>query len=502
MAFKRHVGAGGILFASIGAMVGSGWLFSPLYAAQMAGPAALLSWLIAGIFTLIIALNFAELGTLFPIAGGVASYPYFTHGKFVGFLLGWISWTTMVVIPPIEVQAAIQYGSNFFPSLYNKQGTAHELTSIGYVCAAVLMLFLVYVNNRGVKFMSDTNKYFSIWKIIVPIIAIVALMYKAPNGFANVTLPESGGFFPYGWHGVLSALATAGVIFSFNGFQMGILMAAETKNPNRNIPLSIIGSVVFCFVLYSLLQIAFLVAVPQETLLQNGWDKLKFIGDAGPFAGIAMILGLVWVASLLYIDAVISPLGAGLVYTATTSRIIYAFGANGYLPPIVSKLNDKGIPGIAIWINFVVGMIMFLPFPGWQSMVAFLSSTMIASYMAIPICLVALRKNSPDRVRPFRLPFYKITSFLAFYICNLMLFWTGWEIVFKLLICVLCGSFIYCAYLIYKKELPSLISQLRNGIWVFVYFIGFAFLSKFGTYGGGSGALKTVLILLRLQFLV
>lgn len=489
MEFKRSVGTAGVLFASISAMVGSGWLFSPLYAAQMAGPAALLSWLIAGVFTLIVALTFAELGTLFPIAGGVANYPYFTHGKFVGFLLGWISWTTMVVISPIEVQAAIQYGSNFFPELYEKHGMTRELTPIGYVCAAFLMLALVYINNRGVKFMSETNKYFSIWKIIVPVIAIVALIINAPQGFSNLTEHSVGGFLPFGWQGVLSALATAGVIFSFNGFQMGILMAAETKNPSRTIPIAIIGSILFCFVLYSLLQIAFLVAVPQSALFEFGWDKLKFAGDAGPFAGIALLLGLVWVSSLLYIDAVISPLGAGIVYTATTSRVLYAFGANGYLPPIVSKLNKKGIPNISVWINFAVGMVMFLPFPGWQSMVAFLSSAMIASYMTIPICLVALRKHCPDRPRPFRLPFYKLMSFLAFYICNLMLFWTGWSIVYKLLICISIGTVIYFSHLVWKKNFSAIFEQLLSGIWIFIYFIGFGFLSKCGAYGGGSALL-------------
>lgn len=489
MEFKRSVSTAGVLFASISAMVGSGWLFSPLYAAQMAGPAALLSWLIAGIFTLIVALTFAELGTLFPIAGGVANYPYFTHGKFVGFLLGWISWMTMVVISPIEVQAAIQYGSNFFPALYEKQGTGRALTPIGYACATLLMLMLVYINNRGVKFMSETNKYFSIWKIIVPVIAIVALILKAPDGFGNLTQSAVGGFLPFGWQGILSGLATAGVIFSFNGFQMGILMAAETKNPSRTIPISIIGSILFCFVLYSLLQLAFLVAVPQSTLLTFGWDKLKFVGDAGPFAGITLLLGLVWVSSLLYIDAVISPLGAGLVYTATTSRVLYAFGANGYLPPIVSKLNHKGIPNISVWINFVVGMLMFLPFPGWQSMVAFLSSTMIASYMAIPICLVALRKHYPHRPRPFRLPFYKLMSFLAFYICNLMLFWTGWTVIYKLLICIAVGTTIYFSNLLWKRNFLAISEQMLNGTWIFIYFIGFGILSKLGSYDGGNGLL-------------
>jgi len=486
MKFKRHLGTGGVLFASVGAMVGSGWLFSPLYAAQMAGPGALIAWILAGICMIIIGCNFAELGTLFPIAGGIANYPYFTHGRFAGFLLGWISWMTFVVTPPLEVQAAIQYGVNFFPYLYETEGIEHQLTPIGYLCAAVLMLCLVWINMIGVKFLSETNKYFSIWKIIVPGLAIAAFILGSQSVESNITLASSGGFLPFGWHGVFTALATAGVIFSFNGFQIGILMAAETTNPHRSVPLSIFGSIIFCVILYGLLQFAFLVAVPQATLLQYGWANLRFIGDAGPLAGIAVILGLVWLASILYVDAIISPLGTGVVFVASTSRLLYAFGSNGYLPPFVSKINRKGIPAVSMWINFGVGMLMFLPFPGWQSMVSFLSSAIVASYMIIPISLAVLRKNCPDRHRAFKLPFYQFLSFLAFYLCNVILFFTGWIIVSKLLICVFVGSVIYFLYLFSRKEYSAMYEQLRHGAWIFLYFLGLGCISKIGSYGGGN----------------
>ncbi len=489
MKFKRHMGTSGVLFASVGAMVGSGWLFSPLYAAQMAGPAAILSWIIAGACMIIIGFNFAELGTMFPIAGGIANYPYFTHGRFVGFLLGWISWMTFVVTPPLEVLAAIQYAENFFPFLYESSGTEHNLTPIGYACASVLMLILVWINMIGVKFMSETNKYFSIWKIIIPGLAIAAFMYFAKDGLQTITLPSTGGFLPFGWAGVLSAFATAGIIFSFNGFQIGILMAAETTNPQRNVPISIFGSIIFCVLLYTLLQLAFLMAVPQETLLQYGWAKLRFLGDAGPLAGIAAILGLGWLAWLLYVDAIISPLGTGIVYVASTSRLLYAFGANGYLPPFVSKINKKGIPAISMWINFAVGMVMFFPFPGWKSMVSFLSSAIIATYMVIPICLSVLRKNCPDHRRSFKLPFYQVSTFLAFYICNMILFFTGWTIISKLILCIGIGSVVYFSYLLSRKEYDALFSQFKHASWLFLYYILLGIFSKLGTYGGGMGVI-------------
>ena len=112
---------------------------------------------------------------------------------------------------------------------------------------------------------------------------------------------------------------------------------------------------------------------------------------------------------------------------------------------------------------------------------------MIASYAIVPVCLVALRKNLPDMERPFRLPFYKPLCLIAFYICNLMLYWSGWDILCKLLISVVIGSALYLVYAIVKKELNKQVPELISSSWLFVYFLGFAVISKLGTYGGGLG---------------
>ncbi|APJ03711.1 APC family permease [Silvanigrella aquatica] len=485
MQFKRQIGAGGVMFASIGAMVGSGWLFSSLYAAQVAGPSAIISWLIATVFIIIIALTFAELGTLFPIAGGIANYPFFTHGKLSGFLLGWISWLSFLVLTPIEVQATIQYMTNFFPSLTRVENNVHHLTAQGFVTATFLMLLLVYINTRGVKFMSDTNKYFSIWKLAVPAIAILIFFLNA-KGTTNLTLESAGGFAPYGGKGILLALATAGIVFSFNGFQIGIMMAAETKDPQKNIPKAIIGSVLLGALLYILLQVSFLLAVPEESL-KNGWSALAFAGDAGPLAGLALALGFAWVASLLYIDAVVSPLGAGIVYAASSARVLYALSANGYIPQQIKKIDKKGIPITSIWINFFFGMLAFLPFPGWQGMVAFLSSTMITGYAIVPICIVALRKQQPNLYRPFRLPQYQLFCLLALYICNLMLFWSGWYIMSKLFIAVAVGFLIYFARLVYCKELKQNIVTWKNALWIFVYLGGMSGITRLSSFESEGG---------------
>lgn len=114
---KRDISTTNILIASAGGMIGSGWLFSPFISAQMAGSNSLVSWVIATIFMLFIALPLCELGTMFPISGGMSNYPTFTHGKEVGFLFAWTSWLSYVVMTPIEIQAILQYSSHFFQYL-------------------------------------------------------------------------------------------------------------------------------------------------------------------------------------------------------------------------------------------------------------------------------------------------------------------------------------------------------------------------------------------------
>ena len=486
MKFQKKVGTAGILFASISAMIGSGWLFSSLYAAQIAGPAAIISWLLAGFIIIVIALTFAEVGSLFPIAGGIANYPYFTHGKLAGFLIGWISWLSFVVLTPIEVQAALQYTSNFFPQLIHRTKDAHHITPIGYAVATLFMFLLVFINALGVKVMSETNKLFSIWKLIIPAIAVCTFLLYSKD-FSNLTSVSSGGFAPFGIHGIFSALAIAGVVFSFNGFQVAILMAAETKNPQKSIPKALIGAVLVGTLLYGLLQFAFLVAIPKSSLLQ-GWSFISFKGDAGPLAGLAGILGAAFVSSLLYVDAIIAPMSAGLVYVTSTSRILYGLSANGYVPKRLSKINKRGIPMATLWVNFFVGMLAFLPFPGWQAMVAFLSSILVATYALVPICLISLRKQHPNLKRTFKLPFYYFISFFAFYLCNLMLYWTGFENMLKLFICVLLGVIVYVLNLIKLKSFKRNISTIIKSSWLLFYFAGMTLINLFGSFGGGLDA--------------
>lgn len=476
---KRDISTMNVLIAAAGGMIGSGWLFSPFISAQIAGSNALISWVIAAVFMLVVALPLCELGAMLPVSGGMSNYPSFTHGKEVGFLFAWTSWLSYVVMTPIEIQAILQYSSHFFPLLVSKENGIIKLSGYGYLAAVGIMSFVVLLNTFGIKLLAECNKYTSLIKFALPSIAIIALLHSSPtlgNIHIDVTNKEN-------WIQIFTALSAGGVAFAFTGFQNGLMLAGEVKNPQRNIPIAIIGAVIIGFVLYFMLQLSFIAAVP-KSYLTHGWQNLNFLGDSGPLVGLTLLLGLGVVAALLLFDAAFSPFGTTLVYTAATSRILYGMAQNNHLPNCFLKLNRHKIPYITLYANLFVGLLSFLPFPGWQKMVAFLSSASILSYGIGPICLLAMRQLQPTLTRPFKLSGSVFFSYLAFYICNLMLYWCGFATIWKLDIALLIGiaitlihqrkSFFDCGYSLY---------------WFLFYMTSLLLISYLGTFGG-IGLLK------------
>lgn len=471
---KRDISRTNVLIAAAGGMIGSGWLFSPFISAQIAGSNALISWVIAAIFMLFIALPLCELGAMFPISGGMTNYPSFTHGSDVGFLFAWTSWLSYVVMTPIEIQAILQYSGRLFPVLVSKNTTAFELSGMGYVAAILIMLFVVLLNSFGIKLLAQCNRYASMIKFLIPSLAIVSLISTSPI-MNNIHLHLTN---KADWAQIFSALSVGGVAFAFTGFQNGLMLAGEVVNPQRNIPIAILGAVLIGFVLYFMLQFSFLVAVPGQYLV-HGWQHLSFPGDSGPLVGLMVLVGLSWVGILLMGDAMLSPFGTTLVYTAATSRIVYGMALNHHLPDVFTKLNKYKIPYVTLYANFIVGALSFLPFPGWQKMVAFLSSCSILSYGIGPICFLAMRTLQPDRARPFKLSGGVFFSYAAFYACNLMLYWCGFDILWKLDLALLTGLVIN---LVYQKR--SFFSCGKSFYWFSGYMLALLGLSYSGSFGG------------------
>ncbi|HET6587510.1 MAG TPA: APC family permease, partial [Oleiagrimonas sp.] len=485
---KRHIGTVGLLFTAVGSIIGSGWLFGAMNAAQMAGPASIISWLVGSVMIALIGLTYAELGTMFPVSGGVVRFPHFAFGSFASYTSGWITWLATVAVAPLEVLAVLQYAATYIPWLQTLKDGSPVLTAPGLAVACVFLFVFCVINMLGVRWFARINNALVWWKIGIIAIAIIAFLAVAfqANGFSPSRL---GNFMPMGWHGVFAAVATAGVVFSYLGFRQGVELAGETDNPQRNVPIAIFGSLGLCTVLYVGLQVAFIGALP-DSALANGWAHIGTtfslgIDDHalafGPLAALATALGFTWLAILLYSDAFVSPADTGLIYTALTARLSYAMSRNGNAPKALSHVNDKGVPWFSVVLAFVVGLLFFLPFPGWQKLVGFHTSAMVMSFGSGPLTLMALRRELPDQERPFRLRGGWVVPYLAFLSSNLIVFWSGWDVMWKLMVAVLFGFVLLSIYQSgWGKQLPKL--EMRAGFWMLPWLGGIALISWLGKY--------------------
>jgi amino acid transporter len=473
---KRHVGAIGLLFAGVGSIIGSGWLFGAFNASTVAGPAAILSWVIGAGMIMLIGLVFAELGSMFPVSGGVARFPHYSFGSFASFTLGWVTWLAAAVVAPIEVLAAITYASSYAPWLINPNETLSWPG--GYLIAAGAMLLFSFVNLVGIRWFARLNNVVVWWKLAIIALTIVAFLVTTFHA-DNFT---KYGFAPAGGQGLVHAIVVSGIIFSFLGFRQGVELGGETDNPKRNIPLAVIGSIVITAIIYVLLQVAYLGAVrPSDLAKSNGWAGLTFTNDAGPLAAIAGFIGLAWLAKLLLADAVISPAGTGLIYTTVTARLSYAMGRNENAPSVLAKTSKRGVPWASVFLAFVVGLFIFLPFPSWNKLVGFVTNSTVLSFGSGALVLMAMRKQIPEQERPFRLPGGHVLPFLAFYAANLMVYWAGWDLNWKLFAAVGIGFVILIVQLLVRRDLRR-VMRFKNGWWILPWFAGLLIISWQGIY--------------------
>ncbi len=475
---RREAGRTGLLFASIGGMIGSGWLFGALNAAKIAGPAAVISWIIGGIAVLLLAFVFAELSTMFPRPGAVIVFPKLCFGRLASTIFSWINFLAYVAVAPIEAVAVVSYGNNFLPGLV--QPSSGVLTLKGLGAALVLMLLFIVINLLAIRLVLAVNNAITWWKLLVPALTVITLLavhFRVQN-FTQF------GFAPAGADGILAAVSSSGIIFTYLGFRQAIELAGESADPSKNIPFAILGSILLCMVLYAGLQLAFIGALSPADLA-HGWANLSFKGVSGPFAGLAAGLGLTWLAVTLYADAAISPGGTGIIYATTASRVIFATADEGMASKRLTALSSSGVPVASLILSFFAGLLFLAPLPSWQLLVTYLSSIGVLAYGIGPVVLFSLRKTLPEAQypRPFRLGYANIVAPLAFIVANFVVFWAGATIADHLFGGLAIAFVVYCAWqLATRKTLSHL--QWRGAWWLAPYFTGLWLITFLGPLHG------------------
>ena len=489
---KREIGLIGLLWASMGSIIGSGWLFGAQRGLVAAGPAAIISWILGGAAILILALVHAELGAMYPVSGGSARFPHYAFGGVAGASFGWFAWLQAATVAPIEVSAMILYAGHYsFGSHWlHANGT---LTHSGLLVAIILMALVSSVNFLGIRVLALTNSTATWWKVGVPLatIFIVAIF----GGFHTGNLTAADGFSPGGAHNVLLAIPASGIIFSYLGFEQADQLAGESTNPKRDIPVAVIGSIILGLIIYIALQIVFLLALPSSAIgphwcsaadgvgICKDASKTLFSAFTGPWAQLASLVSLGWLASILYFDAIISPGGTGLIYTAASSRVSYGLSRNGYVPTIFERLSARGVPWFGVIFAFIIGCVCFLPFPSWQSLVGLITSASVLMYAGAPLSFGVFRKRLPHAERPYRVPLGEFWAPAAFIVSNLIILWSGWTTVWKLGIAILIGYVILIANYMLKLNPTKPVLDWKAAQWLPVYLVGvgvIVYLSDFG----------------------
>ncbi len=507
---KRGMRMRDLYFAGLTAVIGSGWLFGGYLTAGIVGPASILSWIIGGIFILIIALVWSEIATSVPIAGGAARYANFTHGGIAASIVAWSAILTYIAVPAVEAVAVISilqgalsfYGvtslvlmnSLGMPSLY------------GVLIAAAFSGVFFYVNYIGLKGLIKTNFGMTIWKLVIPPIAIILLLiFGLSKGFGTNFLAY-GFVYQNNYGAIFSAIPATGVVFAYLGFRQPVEMAAEAKSPGHDIWRALVAVTLTGMGLYILLEVAFIGAL--------GWNSAAF-GTSGVLAGQygnlstslpmysfpyfyeAVGLGLGGLGIVLIIDGVVSPTGTLSQYMGSTARVIYGTAKEGYLSSsFFSVHKTHRVPTLGIIVTFLVtiallviagvGYLVSTVGGAWSALVSIVTTTGVFSYIIGPIALMSFRKSHPSLKRPFALPYYQVFALVAFVVSSLMVYWGAGSLNtptdpyggYILLIIILAGIVLYA----YAKG-RNLVNDIKTGSWVVVFLFFNIALLYIGEYG-------------------
>jgi amino acid transporter len=481
---KREMGLIGATWASETSIIGSGWLFGALGAAAAAGSMAILGWIIAGIIVIILALVHAELGGMYPVSGGTARFPHFAFGSGAGISFGFFSYLQAVTVAPIECFAVMQYGSYYWHGLYNP--TTKNVTTTGFIMTIVLMASFTAINFLAMRLFSKVNAGITWWKVAVPVLAIIVFAFHFHPANLHVTATTAnGGFFHDGMKALFGAIPAAGIVFAYLGFEQADQLAGEIKDPQRNLPRAIIIATVIGITIYTLLQVVFIGATP-ASLLTHGFAGIPSTSQVviGPFAGLAGVLGLGWLAIILRLDAFISPFGTGLIYQTSTSRVGYGLARNRYYPQIFQKTDARGVPWISLIFAFIFGLLFLLPFPSWHALVSLVTAASVLMYAGAPLSMGAFRGQVPEAARPYRMPAGAVMAPIAFILANLIIYWSGLEVLWKLAICIVIGYVLIGISMAFDKQRPPL--DWKSAQWLPVYLIGMGIISWQGQYSGGA----------------
>ncbi|MCE2982053.1 MAG: amino acid permease [Parachlamydia sp.] len=446
---ERSLGAVSLVLLGVGAIIGAG-LFSitGIAAAENAGPAIVLSFLLASLGCAFAGLCFSELASMIPVSGGAYTYTYATLGEFIAWIIGWalileyaagaavvsISWGAYVVsfLQDLHIHLPVQLIASPWQAVQLADGTmAHGLINLPPLLIIILLSGLLII---GIDKSAKVNAFLVVIKVAVVLIFIaIGVSYVQPENYTPFIPPNTGEFGEFGWSGVMRA---AGVVFlAYIGFDAVSTAAQEVKKPQRDLPIGIIGSLAICTVLYVLF-----------SLVLVGLIHYSQLNVAAPVAEAINKTPYLWLNSLVKLAIIAGLTSVILVLLLGQSRIFFTMAKDGLLPPSFGIVHPKfHTPWVAsLLLMVVVGLFAcFAPL----SLVGHLTSigTLLA-FAIVCASVIVLRRTHPELPRPFRTPLVPFVPIMGILICLVLMLSLGWATWMRLAVWILIGLAVYFLY--------------------------------------------------------
>ncbi|ALM50620.1 amino acid transporter [Flavobacterium psychrophilum] len=448
---KRSLGPIHLVALGIGAIVGAGiFSLTGIVASENAGPAVILSFVLAAVACAFCALCYAEYASMIPVAGSAYTYTYATLGEFMAWIIGWdlvleyalasatvaVSWSSYAVklLSIFHINLPPELTASPFDTVKLADGTLLEGGIIN-LPAVIIVAILSFVLAKGTKESSGLNTILVIIKISV-IILFIALGWSFINP-ANYSpfLPENTGEFGhFGWSGVVRGAAV--VFFGFIGFDAVSTAAQEAKNPQKDMPIGIIGSLLVATILYVVFAYVMTGLVPYTA----------FKGDASPAATAFAVTGYSFLNSALIIAILAGYTSVILVMLMGQSRVFYSMSKDGLLPSFFSEIHSQFKTPWKTNLFFLVFVGILAGFVPISDLGHMVSIGTLFAFSLVALGVIILRYKSPEIHRPFKVPGVPYIPLLGIGVCVFLMTGLPGESWVRLFIWMLIGVVFYFAY--------------------------------------------------------
>lgn len=451
---KRTLGSSALFALGVGAIIGAGiFVRTAAAAGNHAGPGVMISYIIAGIGCAFAGLCYVEFATMIPVAGSAYTYSYATLGEFVAWIIGWdlileyalgaatvaIAWSEYLnKICEAFFGFSIPYGFCHSPFQTSPITGEHGIINLPAVfILGVLTLILI----RGVKESASFNSIIVIVKVIIVLVFIgLGWHFIRPENHAVIIPPNTGESGVFGWSGILRG---AGIVFfAYVGFDAVSTAAQEAKNPQKGMPIGILGSLAFCTVLYILFSYVLTGIAPYKDFSVTGPGHEAAVA----YAISKYMTGYQWFSNLITIAIIAGFSSVILVMLLGQSRVFYSMSRDGLLPKQFSEIHPVyKTPAKATGLLFgLVGL--FAAFVPGDIVGDMTSIGTLFAFILVSIGVIIMRKNNPDAIRPFRTPLVPVVPILGVLVCGFMIFGLGWQNWIRLLVWLIIGFVIYFGY--------------------------------------------------------